>query len=261
MPDASFCHNCGAAVLTAAMQVSSGVAPWTLADIGKAIGLVIVGLIAISVPIFLLADALADGGKIEEDPAALTVGIAATVFVELLLLGTAVHFSVRKYGLSFRSLGLRRPSRGGFWLTLGLAIVLVIAGLAINFIYFTVLEAVDIEPETDIEEAYKSAGPLITLAVASLLFAPLMEEVFFRGFVFGGLRGRWGTGWAVLASGVLFGLVHIGNPGTIYVIPPIALIGGIFALGYAYSGSILTTVLAHLIFNSLALAAGIAEHA
>ncbi|HEV8573741.1 MAG TPA: type II CAAX endopeptidase family protein, partial [Dehalococcoidia bacterium] len=214
-------------------------AVWTLTDIGKAIGVVIIALIAISIPAGIIALVIAGGDDIEGDPAALTVAIGASLFLELALLATAVHFSARKYGLSLTALGLRWPQRGGFWVTLGLGIGLVIAGLGINFAYFVGLSAIGIEPDTDLpEEAYQNAGPLITVALLSLVFAPLMEEIFFRGFVFGGLRARWGVGSAALASGALFALLHIGNPGTIYLLPPVAAIGAIFALGYAYSGSL-----------------------
>jgi len=257
---AAFCHNCGSVLVPSAAGVSSGASPWTLADIGKAIGFVVAGLIGVWIPASILALVLAGGGDIEDDPAALSVSLGRSVFLELFLLGSAVHFTMRKYGLSVSALGLKLPARGGFWLTLGLALALVIAGLGINLIYFADLGSVGIEPDTDIKQAYQSAAPLITLAIVSLMFAPLMEEVFFRGFVFGGLRGRWGTGWAAAGSGLLFALAHIGNPGTIYLIPPVAAIGVIFALGYNYSGSIMASFLAHFLFNSFALVAGIAEY-
>ena len=139
-------------------------------------------------------------------------------------------------------------------------IALVIAGLTVSYAYFGALAQVGIEPDTEIKETFQNAGPLIVLAMLSLLFAPFAEEIFFRGFVFGGLRGRWGIAWAALASGALFALAHIGNPGTIYLLPPVAAIGALFALGYAYSGSIFTSLLAHFLFNLFALGAGIAQY-
>ncbi len=234
--------------------------PWTPVDILKAIGIVVAVLIATSIPASIVALVIAGDEDIEKDSLALTVALAASVFLEIGLLWTAVHFSVRKYGLRWSALGLRWPQRGGFWLTGGLAFGLVIAGLIVSYAYFGALAEVGIEPDTEIEETFQSAGPLIVLAVLSLFFAPFAEEIFFRGFVFGGLRGRWGIVWAAAASGALFALAHIGNPGTIYLLPPVAAIGALFALGYAYSGSILTSLLAHFLFNLFALGAGIAEY-
>jgi membrane protease YdiL (CAAX protease family) len=44
------------------------------------------------------------------------------------------------------------------------------------------------------------------------------------------------------------------------LVPPVTAIGAMFALAYAYSGSIVTSFLAHFIFNFFALGAGIAEY-
>lgn len=234
--------------------------PWTPADILKAIGIVIAVLIGTSIPASIIALVIAGSEDVKKDSLALTVALAASVFLEIALLWTAVRFSVRKYGLRWSALGLRWPQRGGFWTTIGLVFGLLIAGLIVSYAYFGALAEVGIEPDTEIRETFQSAGPLIVLAMLSLFFAPVAEEIFFRGFVFGGLRGRWGIAWAAVASGALFALAHIGNPGTIYLLPPVAAIGALFALGYAYSGSIFTSLLAHFLFNLFALGAGIAQY-
>jgi hypothetical protein len=90
--------------------------------------------------------------------------------------------------------------------------------------------------------------PLIVLVgILSLALAPVMEETFFRGFLFGGLRGRWGVFFAALSTGFLFSLAHL-DP---LVFIPFTAVGMIFAWGYVYSGSILAGMIAHLLFNSI----------
>jgi membrane protease YdiL (CAAX protease family) len=74
-----------------------------------------------------------------------------------------------------------------------------------------------------------------------------MEETFFRGFLFGGLRGRWGVFWAALGTGFLFALAHV-DP---FVFIPFTAVGMLFAWGYVYSGSLLASMIAHLLFNGL----------
>ena len=261
LQDASFCQNCGSTLTLASGQETVIGVPWTLRDIGKAIGIVILGTIVLSVPPAIVADVIAGREPIEDDPTALTIALGASIFLELFLFGTALWFSVRKYGVSIASLGLRWPERGGFWLTVGLTFAIVLGAFSISFVYFAALDAVGISPDTDLpEQVYQSPGPLIVIGVLSLGFAPLMEETFFRGFVFGGLRHRWGPYAAAGASGLLFAVAHIGNPGTIYLIPPIALIGALFAWGYAVSGSLLASILAHFLFNLVAFTAGVAEY-
>ena len=61
----------------------------------------------------------------------------------------------------------------------------------------------------------------VTAVVPSVLvLAPLLlylcvgafEETAFRGYIFQTLEGRWGSGVALAATSLLFGLAHLGNP-------------------------------------------------
>jgi membrane protease YdiL (CAAX protease family) len=98
------------------------------------------------------------------------------------------------------------------------------------------------------------------LGVSSLIVAPIIEEIFFRGFVFGGLVGRLRLRWAILGSGLLFGLVHVSTGASFYVIlPPVTVIGMLFAWSYSYSGSILPSIGAHFLFNLTQFAAGLSQ--
>ena len=92
------------------------------------------------------------------------------------------------------------------------------------------------------------------LALASLtviVFAPVCEELFFRGFVFPGLSNRWGVVVGIIASGVIFSSVHLLYKSFV----PIAGVGMVFAYAYYRSRNIFTTMLAHIAFNSLSIAA------
>ena len=59
------------------------------------------------------------------------------------------------------------------------------------------------------------------------VIAPICEEFFFRGFIFGALR-HWkinfagrdiGTLFAAIVTGILFGLAHTGSASSQYLIP------------------------------------------
>src|SRR5205085_10273676 len=65
----------------------------------------------------------------------------------------------------------------------------------------------------------KSTAALVAAAVFVCVIAPIAEEVFFRGFIFGALR-RWrisvggreiGPWVAAIVTGILFGLAHTGS--------------------------------------------------
>jgi membrane protease YdiL (CAAX protease family) len=126
------------------------------------------------------------------------------------------------------------------------------------FAYFAVIGALGFEPDTDLPDGtFDNIGPIIAVAVLSLAFAPFVEEIFFRGYIFGGLRNKWGGLWAALASGLLFGMVHAANPGSFYIVPPIAAIGALFAWAYIYSGSLFASIGAHFLFNLTSFVIGI----
>ena len=101
-------------------------------------------------------------------------------------------------------------------------------------------------------------NPSIVIAVLAVVMivglAPIAEELFFRGFVFAGLRTRWSLWPAAITSGLIFGLVHA--PTGITTVVPLAVLG--FALCWLYdrTGSLWPCVIAHMINNGLALGGG-----
>ena len=230
--------------------------PWGFKDILKAIGVIVGGLIVTGIPIYLVAEAIAGDKALEDDPNAWALVLASNFVVQFLMFGSAYWFSVRKYRLDLGALGWKRPVRGGVLLTTGI----VFAAFALTMSWGILLQALGIEPDTDLpEQTYEDIRPIIALVILSIFLAPLAEETFFRGFVFGALRPRWGFVLAALASGALFSVAHIGNPGYLVVLPSIIGIGFLFSWGYYWSGSLYPSIVAHLAFNSVSVIYSIAS--
>ena len=229
--------------------------PWTPGDMGRAIGLVILGIIVVSLIAAGIGFLIAGDANIEDDPTALTAVLVLSLPLEIVFVAAAFAFSVRKYRVSREKLGIRPPDRGGVLLAVGL----FLGSLGVVVGYFGILELAGVSPDADLpDEVFDNIGPLVAVAILSLLFAPVMEETFFRGFIFGGLRKRWGLVGGALGSGLLFGVAHLGNPGAFYLVPPISLVGAIFAWGYVYSGSLYQSMGAHFLFNLFSLGTGLA---
>jgi len=77
--------------------------------------------------------------------------------------------------------------------------------------------------------------------VVAGVLAPITEELFFRGIVYGFFR-RWGFIIALLISTVSFVWAHAVNSS----IPIVQIVGGIiFALAYEKSGTIITSMIIH----------------
>lgn len=84
--------------------------------------------------------------------------------------------------------------------------------------------------------------------------APIAEELFFRGFFFGGLR-KYGLTIAVLVSGTTFGLVHVASSPIGFIVP-LAALGMILALLYERTGSLYAPIALHALNNSIAFGVG-----
>jgi membrane protease YdiL (CAAX protease family) len=173
--------------------------------------------------------------------------ILQAVFAAALI---AVPFSlVAAPGSTFappERLGLRpfRLGRG-----IGLALTAYAGFFAFLVVYALV---VDPEPQEIIDEirAEEETAKIVALGLLVILAAPISEEIFFRGFLFGGLRGRMSFWAAALISGVLFGLVHL--PTGPAQVPPLAVFGILLAWLYERTGSLGPAIFMHMIQNAIA---------
>lgn len=225
--------------------------PWSLGDMAKALGVSVLLAIAIITPAFIVAEGVSGDVAVDADPEALAVVLTGNFIWQIVTIAVVLRFTIFKYGLSWSALGFRAPRSMAMWF---LPLGLLIASWAVIAAYAVILEVVGGPSLTDQEQipevAFDSSTTLPIVALISLLGAPLSEEILFRGFLFQGLRTRWGVAAASVASGVLFGVVHI----VPVLIVPFALVGVIFAIGYAYSGSIYVPMAAHFLFNGVSLA-------
>lgn len=99
-----------------------------------------------------------------------------------------------------------------------------------------------------------SAAALVLGALLVCVVAPLCEEIFFRGFLFGALR-RHGLVVAVLVSGVAFGLAHVASAPIGFIVP-LGTLGIILALLYEKTDSLYPSIALHALNNSIAFGVG-----
>ncbi len=218
---------------------------WSVREIAAGLAVAVGGSLAIIVVTgaILALTSAADG------PSARIAGAVAAIALEVLL-GGWVAFRARQRGLSWGDLGFVQP-RGWapLWVAWGGSYAILVG-------YALVLEALR---RLGVDTAALSRGNqlpidasdggavLLMLGVAVVALAPLCEELFFRAFLFRGLRGYWLIGPSMLLSGLLFGLFHF----NISVLLPFTLIGVLFAWANEASGSIYTSIAAHGAVNAL----------
>lgn len=94
-----------------------------------------------------------------------------------------------------------------------------------------------------------SVAVLVAYALTICLIAPIVEEIFFRGFMFTVVAKRLGPWWGMIVSSVVFGLGHAPAP----AISLIAL--GVFGMGlcllYWQTQSIVPCMALHALNNSI----------
>jgi membrane protease YdiL (CAAX protease family) len=112
---------------------------------------------------------------------------------------------------------------------------------------------IGLEPQ-GVKQAMKIAQDPAALLVGLALLAglaPLVEELVFRGLLYGWLAGRWGPGIAVIGSSLAFAAAHVELAHVILVLP----LGLVFGWLRWRSGSLWPSLVAHMANNGLAVVA------
>jgi membrane protease YdiL (CAAX protease family) len=206
------------------------IAPWSLRDtwLGIALMAVIIGLLAAAL-------VLLGGGQVND---------WALLLVELIyLIPVLVFMAVRRAGL--RSLGFVKFE----WSTLGIGCGLLIAAYAAILIHNTILILLGVRTQGALVNELIQNTDAVWVILSAAVLAPLVEEVFFRGFVFTGFRQKYGWIRALLISSGVFAVAHL-DPASLI---PTFLLGCVLAYVYQRSNSIWPGILLHFLINSFAL--------
>lgn len=100
--------------------------------------------------------------------------------------------------------------------------------------------------------ADRSTLAAVIVVVFVVIAAPVVEELLFRGLMFGALRTRLRVVPSALLVGVAFGLVHAGGSPAAFLLP-LALLGTMLCLLYHRTGSLYPSMGVHAVNNSLAV--------
>jgi hypothetical protein len=177
--------------------------------------------------------------------------IVSVLILDSFLLGVALLFASR----------VRRPrpwhfgiSRTAFWPAVGWALLGFFAFLTFGAIYQALLQPEVEQGVTDALGADQGTFGLIMAGFMVIVLAPVAEEIFFRGFLYGALRTRFGVIAAASINGAMFGVVHYDFSGldALLIVPPLGVLGFIFCLVYERTGSIFPCIALHAFNNALA---------
>jgi membrane protease YdiL (CAAX protease family) len=125
--------------------------------------------------------------------------------------------------------------------------------LAVLTAYSFVLSALEVDPSSGghpivpVLTGSDDRWLLVQLVVLAVIVAPFIEEIMFRGVLYGWLRSRFGALASMVTSALIFAAVH--PQGALGVIP-LTFIGVVLALLREWRGSLIAPMLAHACVNA-----------
>jgi uncharacterized protein len=219
-------------------EIAPPPASWGAARAFGALGAVVV-LVFIEAAIVAAFDA-----DIESLGARLSLQVALVA----TFIGVALVAAQPGAGLaSLRALGLRRPRRPA--IKASVLAYLAYIGAALLIAAVIQPEQEDVTRELGVDEGVLGAivaGALIVVA------APVSEEIFFRGFMFAGIR-RQAPFWVAAAiPSAIWGLFHYTGPESWGVCLQLAIFGIALCWLYERTGSLWPPIAVHAFNNALA---------
>ena len=182
----------------------------------------------------------------------LRVGITITMWVLVFL--PAVAFA-RYLKLDLRqAFALRAPSLTALAGTVVAAAASLVVALEIEYLQSTPYSK---ELAEELQRGLLGKGlGFAEMLVFIAVFPAICEETLFRGFMLSGFSSRMRRWQAAVLVGVLFGFFHLG-PVVIKVVPVShIMLGIVLSLMVAYSRSLFTGMLFHLLYNGALVALG-----
>lgn len=115
---------------------------------------------------------------------------------------------------------------------------------------------------TPLEELFKYPHTAMMFVAMAVFVAPLVEETLFRGYLYPLFARSFGVTPAILVTGTLFGLMHGYQLGWTWgLVAMMILVGIVFTLVRARTGTVLASFMMHLGYNLLiSLATGLSTH-
>lgn len=185
------------------------------------------------------------------------VNLSADLAFDLAFVTAALYLAARAGALRAASFGFRRVR---VRLAVGAMAAAAVGYYLVTALYAALFRLHGKDKLPSELGVNKSTAALVAAAVFVCVVAPICEELFFRGFIFGALR-RWrvwvggreiGTWLAAIITGIFFGLVHAGSASGKYLIP-LGFLGFVLCLVRWRTRSLYPCMALHAINNALAL--------
>jgi membrane protease YdiL (CAAX protease family) len=127
-----------------------------------------------------------------------------------------------------------------------------ILGLESFFVSLTHSASAEASNSSFMTETYQTAGWLPLLWAAVVLFAPVFEETFFRGFLFAGIeRSRFGSVGTIILTSLVWASLHLQY--NFIGMATIVILGLVLGTVRLKTHSLWPSILIHVFWNATAL--------
>ena len=219
--------------------------PWDIQDCIRA--LVVVAIVA-ATAVTILWFISRDDSPLK--PSVITIALITPHFA--MVIATWIY-GIRKYNTGWNSIGFSRPIQR--WAML-LPWPVIIASIATSGIYFAIVSSTGMDfliPRRVPPEIIGNGSHLILNIFLISLAGPMIEELFFRGFILSSLVQTLGPFKAIIISSFIFSASHL----AIGVLIPFFITGMMLAWLYLKTRSLWPPFIAHSMQNLLALMAAL----
>lgn len=181
--------------------------------------------------------------KIETDGFLLSVGTIASAWVGSLVIAAIV---LLRKGISFKEyLAIKDIPLKEYVCWFAIFLIFIFSWEGLNVLFD--------QPVSDwMMKTYQTAQYLPLLWVAIVIAAPLVEELFFRGFLFEGLRESWmGPVGAVLVTSIFWASIHVQY--NVFQMVMIGFLGVLLGIAKIKTRSLYITLAMHSLLNLIAM--------
>jgi membrane protease YdiL (CAAX protease family) len=125
-------------------------------------------------------------------------------------------------------------------------------GIGVLMLSLRLLDSVLPMPKsTPFDQFFAHRSDAYLTAIFAVTLGPLMEEVFFRGFLYPVVARRTGAVSAILITALLFGAIHSPQYGYSWAVLIIVLVGAVLTTIRAVTKSVASSFLAHVGYNGI----------
>ncbi|MDD5429040.1 MAG: type II CAAX endopeptidase family protein [Candidatus Omnitrophica bacterium] len=173
-----------------------------------------------------------------------------SAFLDGLTIIFIIYFTVQQYGQKLSAVGInfKNFAANVFYGIVGyiailpsLFLILVLTTIVTNLMKYTPKEQIVVE----LFMRQDNPAFLVLTSIFAAIAGPIVEELFFRGFLYGAVKKYTGIFWATMITAALFAALHAHAVGFL----PIMALGILLAYLYEKTGTLVSSMTVHVMHN------------